>query len=295
MLDILRKIWNASSGYVFMPKRRDGMWVEGPPINLASPTWPVFDEGADLYFTPLVFWDPERTNEAVGGMRCLFADIDTGLLDRIRPSICWETSPGSYQGVWLLDQTVVPEVFASLNRDLTYYIGADRGGWHASKVLRIPGTLNWKRAKYNEDGLTVPRGRVLWDDDVFYNPGSLRLDIPHTTRAVRLADVGPEPSPLGERDRQSILTTYRDWLPMRVRSWLTDRHVTDRSMMIWKVACTLAMSEVPPADAFQMIYGTPWNKWKDDPAKLWRDINKAYQHVQAVVKSPSVEPSGGAE
>jgi hypothetical protein len=185
----------------------------------------------------------------------------------------------------MLERNILPEVFGPLNRDLTYYIGADRGGWHPSKVLRVPGTLNWKRARHDEAGLTVPRGRLLWVDESRWDPDYLRAMVPNYQEHVmneRVVVSGPMPSLLGAPDRRSIMEVYRHRLPLRVISWLAQEWCTDRSMMVWRVACAMAMSEVPPEDAFQMIFGAAWNKWKDSPERLWKDIHKAYSQTLAL-------------
>jgi hypothetical protein len=294
MRETLDKIWRNTSGFVFLPYRTAGIWHERPGINLAYSEWPLLDDLSDLYFSPLVFDRPERNNESVSWARVLFADVDHGVYNRIAPTILWETSPGSYQAVWELSRFIPIEQFNDLNRRLTYHIDADRGGWHASKVLRIPGSLNWKRVYHDGIGLHVPRGVLLYDDGPVYDPDRLEEALPAVFPVPDDAGkAGPMPSPLGDPDTIALRGTLvaQGRLPKHLHSWLLQRWSTDRSALIWRTACGLAMCGVTVEEAFQLIRAAEWNKWRNEPEKLWRDIHKAYRFVQQNV--PNEYPSGG--
>lgn len=55
-----------------------------------------------------------------------------------------ETSPARYQAFWRLDSLVPPDIREDLSRKVTYYVGADKGGWACNKLMRVPYTINHK-------------------------------------------------------------------------------------------------------------------------------------------------------
>lgn len=112
----------------------------------------------DLYFTPNLFSRPRRRKELVLPSRWLYADldqVDPHTIDDPQPTIAWESSPGRYQCLWLLDRALEPQQHSDTNKRLTYLVGADKGGWDLTQVLRIPGTFNHK---YDEK----PKVKLLW-------------------------------------------------------------------------------------------------------------------------------------
>jgi len=117
-------------------------------------------EEGDVYFCPNFFKRPRRRKDLVLPSRWLYADLDTVVpLDDdslLSPTIAWESSPGRYQALWQMDKWLDPEQHSDLNRRLTYKLGADKGGWDITQVLRVPGTLNHK---YTD----VPLVKLLWE------------------------------------------------------------------------------------------------------------------------------------
>jgi hypothetical protein len=128
----------------------------------------------DLYFSPNTYDAPDRSNGSARVPWLLFADGDTADPHRcpIRPNRVVETSPGRYHFYWYLTKQLSRESWRTMNRDMTYFVGADKGGWPLNKLLRIPRTRNYK---YPGN----PVGRVLWDDGEAYDPDDLRKKIPH--------------------------------------------------------------------------------------------------------------------
>jgi RepB DNA-primase from phage plasmid len=102
----------------------------------------------DIYFCPNLFSRPRRRKELCLPTCWLYADLDTvEPIDNdaeLSPTIAWESSPGRYQAAWHIDRHLEPHMHEILNRKLTYALGADRGGWDLTQVLRVPGTVNHK-------------------------------------------------------------------------------------------------------------------------------------------------------
>ena len=89
---------------------------------------------------------------------------------RYRPTIAIQTSPGRYQGLWKFDRPLLK----SLRKGLNDYCKGDKGGWMLTKVLRVPGTKNYK---YDPPASV----KLLWRDGPLYRANDmmkLAVDVP---------------------------------------------------------------------------------------------------------------------
>jgi hypothetical protein len=113
----------------------------------------------NIYFCPNVFSKPHRRREVYIPSCWLYADLDDTEPIRndaeLSPTIAVESSPGRYQGYWHVDKFLMRDVHDRLNKQLTYALDADKGGWDITQVLRVPGTINHKYAG-------KPEVKVLW-------------------------------------------------------------------------------------------------------------------------------------
>lgn len=239
--------------------------------------------GADLYFAPLGFVEENRSNDTVASpINLLFADLDDAPKPpRVDPSVYWRTSFGMYQAVWFLSEGIFDyEEWADLNRRLTYYLGADKGGWMGSKLLRVPRTPNFKRIDTNG----VPIGELVWSKETVHNPVHLDKILPEVPNDS-LRPLGPCPivgrssaeiKNLGEKHYRK--NWYR--LTLRARAMLQQKTVTDRSLHVYKTVRELVIrSKVDPIDSFYILYPQPWNKWASKPEILWGLICEAAEET----------------
>jgi hypothetical protein len=237
----------------------------------------------DLYFTPLRFSVPERHNYTVHRPGVLFADLDLSEPQDPMPHVLWLTSPGRYQAIWFLSRTMDYEEWAVLNKRMTLHQNADQGGWMGSKVLRVPETWNYKRTI---DGCT-PKGILVHATDSDpYSPKELDYWLPELRRlpsTLSPAQVEDMPSVLDAASWWRVLSEQRWLLPPGAFAELTvpeDQWRTtplkDRSVKIWQMALTLRDAGISAGDAFHLIHGAVWNKYRDRPHALWISILKAY-------------------
>jgi hypothetical protein len=98
------------------------------------------------YFCPNLFMRRRQKEQTLPG-RWLYQDLDEVSPARcsIPPTVWWETSPGRYQGLWLMQRSLLAVELAALNKALNRSCGADPGTWNLTRMLRIPGTWNGKR------------------------------------------------------------------------------------------------------------------------------------------------------
>jgi hypothetical protein len=289
--DILSWVWDLSTGaYVFMPRqlRKDGQatWEEGPAWEARSDAIKHFVKivltdrrEVDMYFSVFSFTEPVRKLESVSKGTLAWLDLDFVLegMDPVaglpEPSLLWETSPGHFQAIWALSEPYDARK-ARILTDRTP--GADKGGWHGTKVLRIPYTTNWKRGG-TYSGRVIKenlRLRTTWDalvgpvEDAETYTG---ISVGHPQIPTRL-----------EWDR--LLRSLWDKLPLSVRYNLRNDPKRGpghtRSEIIFDVAAMLSRAGVGDKDAFRLIWHAPWNKFLDRPMQLWRDVQKAYARAR---------------
>lgn len=209
----------------------------------------------DIYFCPHGFSKPRRLEECAVLPKMLWADLDEAdpREAEIRPTIAIESSPGRYVGLWLLEETLPSK---TLNKRLTYFLGADHGGWDITQVLRVPGTSNYKYQ-------STPRVRTLWIDGPTYSVKKIARLLPHEE---------------DEEAGDEVLTIYAQYeksLPPWVRRELLNGKPTPgkRSEMMWKLVNTLLESGVSREDCFTLLHASPWNKFSDHQLK--KEIEKS--------------------
>jgi hypothetical protein len=289
--ELMNAIWDRSDGErVFLPYRdRDQEWHEdgGWDLPITDSVLDAMTDGkndyGDLYFTPLVFNGNRRSNENVGSIGVLFADLDYAEPSKLVPaSAVWETSPGSLQAVWFMGKMFQNYAqWSVMNRAMTYFTGADKGGWMGSKVLRVPGSKNWKRA-----GVV---GEILsYNPEYVYDPGKLEEFFYARGYFNGAADVVTTPVPDGPVDLNTV-----DWdnMPYNLVYWLriapnlknlgrSPGARLDRSQLIWELIVTFRDEGVDKHTTFLMLKDAPFNKWRTNPSQLWRQIELAYQVVK---------------
>lgn len=138
-------------GWRFLVWRVNGQWleqaVEPGEVPQVAPHILQGQRG-DLYFCVNSFSEPSRNKEYCLPSRVLYQDLDWTEPTQcpVRPTIWWETSPDRYQGLWVMDDVMEPEDFASYNKALNRACEADPGTWNLTRVLRLPGSWNGKRS-----------------------------------------------------------------------------------------------------------------------------------------------------
>jgi hypothetical protein len=294
----LQRVWGLQpqqDGFVFLSVKdwSDGTWEDNPcPYPIESLKLPTLK---DLYFAPCIFSRDRRRKENALPGRWLYADldeVDPRSLD-LEPTIAWETSPGRYQALWQLARPLRAEQLELLNQKLTYYTGADKGGWSLTKVLRVPGSISTKR----ESDYVVQN---LWTDGPIHSAADLykRIKDVETPRTV---SAKLPPLKLPKASRSKILRKYRGSLPMTARKLLGASEATQgtRSERLWKLERLLLENGVTPEHTFVLVKGSVWNKYRGqqrEDEQLWREINQAVVTTQDAkgAATPAVSTTSSA-
>jgi hypothetical protein len=221
-------------------------------------------ERCDVYFAPNGFAKAGRRIQYVCRGFFLFADLDEANPRRIeyRPTIALASSPGRYVGLWRVDRTITD----TLNKRMSYAVGADRGGWDATQVLRFPGTYNYKPA-YN-----MPRIRVLWDDGPEYRVQDLELSLSDVAPVVATSALEIDPT--------------GDWRAVCRRLNVRACRVKgdsdpDRSRAIFRLAARLIKAGASPNDLacvlleqpqYRSKRGTDIDALRSEVSRLWAKL-----------------------
>lgn len=233
-IEFLTGVWNVQcqeGDYVAVAAKgsewRDAVFPFDAELPAKLERWMKNHTGESLYFCPLPFTIKRRSKAHVRGSRFLWADIDDADPNLVKPSILWESSPGRFQGLWRVAEWLDPESAAQQSRDLAYYIGADRGGWDLTQVLRIPGTRNYKYPDAPEVKL------VHWTDRVLRSPPQRVLDRWRKTIPRKLLRIIEGPATVGKR-----------------------------SDMLWYLEHELCDLGIPLKDVISILRESDWNKYR---------------------------------
>lgn len=281
-MDLLPEIWGNQTGFVFLPYK-DSRWHEVPGLEWPTENGKVDSQinlNADQYFCPVVFSEPRRRKENAQPTSWLWADLDTVDPRHIdlRPTVAVQSSPGRYQAFWRLKRRIDPSRQSPLNRRLTYTIGADKGGWDLTQVLRVPGTYNFK-PEYG----TRQRVRLLWGDGPTYKVSEIEEYVKGVEAHV--IDTDAVEVPLPAESRESILKRIWPRLDRRVRVLLSEsaeQPIGQRSDRLWELECRLFEAGLDSGEVFLVVRNTVWNKFterSDGDYQLWTEVKKAHLYV----------------
>jgi hypothetical protein len=310
-LRIISKAWGKKqSGYAFFPyidreaqkasgSRKAG-FHEGPAFK-----WPADREAIithclshtreDLYWSCNLFEYPIRREDAAMDEHALWADldkVDPSTLDEYPPTIAWETSPGSYQALWIAASGDFQGASwaGNENQRMTYMTGADTGGWFATKLLRFPEWDNHK-PEYEENG-KFPKGQVLWTDGPTYHPGDF-ASLPEI-QGVSGSLTDALETDIENVDRHAVLARVKLKLNRKARELLAAREVSgDRSDSLWYLIRCLADAGCSVAEIVAIVRESVWNKFKDrgdEVKRLMLEASKAIaQRSEETVKAAEFE------
>lgn len=292
------KVWaKQGQGYVSVPrklrstnspkgsKNHDGKWDEQvfswpqDIKKIKSYIQESHKQNYDLYWCPSLLQGNRRVKDNISEMSVLYADLDevkpSDIPINLRPSVAWESSPNRYAAVWFLDTALPAEQAEEVNKGLTYFIGADKGGWDLTQVLRIPGTRNFK---YEGN----PAGKLLWYEETVVDYSAIPL-LPKEQAPEEVEDVLIDSNP---SRLLSLLSGVKDKLKPKTLSLLItsedDILLYDRSEKLWELECQLIEQGISPQKTLELVACSNWNKYRgrrDEMRRLQAEIDKVLSHT----------------
>ena len=311
-MNVLNAIWRGQVGYVFLPwipaeqardkAQRKKSWKESKGF-----AWPA-DRAAivkhleahvddDLYFTPCVFEMNERKEEYATAETRLWADLDLinpdTIPDHLQPTIAWESSPGSFQAVWVMNEANVGASWAGReNQKLSKFVGADQSGWDTTQLLRVPGSVNNKptRIKNGE----APRGKLLYSNGPRYDWDTFE-SLPDIEGAESSAvDAALDEGLLDGVDRHATWARIKNQVSSQVRQYvrMRDSEGLDRSEIAWQIERELADAGATLVEMVAIMRPLVWNKFegrRDELKRLVIECSKAIAQRDDSVLEPEFD------
>lgn len=264
---IITRIWRRQPGtwFCISTKKGRGTWLDSWFHKEKLHTVAAFVErhrDCDVYFCPHGFSAKRRIKENAVAPHLLWSDMDEAHPDKVkwRPSFAFESSPGRYVGLWVMDGVVTEE----LNRRLVYAIGADKSGWDFGQVLRVPGTINYKYA-------SLPRTRIMWSDGPSYNVEELKTQLPREEKAESY----------DASDAAEVYRKFERKMKASVRRECTNKKEPpegSRSEMFMKLAHEFVEVGMSRGEAVTLLKANRWNKYRgrrDEDALITKTVDKA--------------------
>ena len=152
-MQFFEELWGKDSGTVCLSFAKDGKFVDkfyNYPQDASKMQTEITTRnarGEDCYFVPSFLAFTSRRKSAFANSKVAWIDLDGGQLNNLSPtpSVVVETSPGHYHAYWRLDAPIGRAELEELNRGLAEHNGADKSGWDATQLLRVPDTQSMKR------------------------------------------------------------------------------------------------------------------------------------------------------
>ncbi len=270
---IIPSIWGGQPGSHFCvsTKSEAGYWrdewlarneLNDAQVYARSQRWI-----SDVYFCPNGFNLPKRRAElAVRGL-FLYADLDEANPRKIhwKPTIALQSSPGRYVALWRVDSPINDV----LNKRMTYAVGADRGGWDCTQLLRYPGTTNFKYPQ-------CLRVTVLWDDGPDYRVRDLQRELPNVAPVTLVTALDVNPAAYRWRD----VCRRRGVSERRVK----DNRDPDRSRAIFRLAARLIERGATPDEVACVLLASPayLSKWGNDAGPLRAEVSRLWAKLKRV-------------
>lgn len=239
----------------------------------------------DIYFCPLAFREGARQKKDVKAINILWSDIDEGKA-KLKPTILWQSSPGRLQGLWFMSGKALNcDDGQDLNKALTYYMDADKGGWDLTQVLRVPGTKNHKYE-------SLPPVKILEEDpDLRYSPARVSKRI-----GFKFNDPEKEVKITHTNNMtfEAVFSKHRRQMPNKVKQLLTQKNVTGgkRSDIIWYMENKLNDAGLTPEEIITLIKYSAWNKYAgraDEEERLKTELEKIIESKVEVPDEEAVE------
>jgi hypothetical protein len=243
----------------------------------------------DMYWCPSLFERRRRQMELAMDEHALWADLDEVNpkdIEDYPPTIAWETSPGRYQALWIIMGGDMQGASwqGGENQRLTYYLGADQGGWDTTQLLRVPGWKNHKPEYVAEYGKPA-QGQLLWHNGRRYLVDDFE-DLPQINAGVNVQTVLDDE--IERVDRHKIYGDIRLKLPKTARDLFGAREaVGDRSEKLWWLMRCLADVGCSVTEIVAIVRPTVWNKFAGRQDELRRLSTEAAKAVATKEPKPA--------
>lgn len=225
----------------------------------------------DLYicFTPVKNNKREKVNAKDSFI--IAQDIDgVPIPEDLPPSYYWETSPGKYQGVWVLDNAVTPQEQEIICRKLIKKYNFDPCGSDIVHLYRIPGTCNHKYASTFKVSGMQGKGTVYRKREIIKH----LKDVDITESTI----VNNEPIEYKEYDLEELLLEYS------VKQEFNNTLGSDRSEWAWNIESKMFINGASKEEVKFVLLNAPDSMAKFTEKNVDSEVNRVYAKVEDEAK-----------
>ena len=225
----------------------------------------------DLYlcFTPIDKGE-QRFKSNAKDTYIIAQDIDgVPIPEDLPPSYYWETSPGKFQGVWIMDNKLTPKEQEEINRKLIAKYGFDATGADVVHYYRIPGTLNHKYASTFKVSGLQGNGTVYRKRDFIK---ALKDVVPPVYVD---GDTSKELIPLGRFDLDDLLDKYRV-----ETDYLKDEGI-DKSSWSFRIGMKMARKGATKSQVKFVILNAPEGMQKFTEKTVDSEVHRIFAKMEA--------------
>lgn len=225
----------------------------------------------DLYlcFTPIDKGE-QRLKSNAKDTYIIAQDIDgVPIPEDLPPSYYWETSPGKFQGVWIMDNKITPKEQEEINRKLITKYGFDATGADIVHYYRIPGTLNHKYASTFKVSGLQGNGTVYRKRDFIK---ALKDVVPPVYVD---GDTSKELIPLGRFDLDDLLDKYRV-----ETDYLKDEGI-DKSSWSFRIGMKMARKGATKSQVKFVILNAPEGMQKFTEKTVDSEVHRIFAKMEA--------------
>lgn len=241
------------------------------PLKLLGSQVKALRDKFDLYicFTPVK--DGKRIKPNAQDSYIIAQDIDGAPIPKdLPPSYYWETSPGKFQGVWILDNPVTPQEQEIINRKLVAKYGFDPCGNDIVHYFRIPGTRNHKYAStFNVSGMQG-EGTVYRKRDIIKH----LKDVDIRT----ITEIENEPIEDKYYDLEDLIQEYS--IGPEFRQILG----TDRSEWAWNVERKMIIEGASKEEVKFVLLNAPRSMAKFNESNVDKEVHRVFAKMEAQEK-----------
>lgn len=234
----------------------------------------------NVWFGINLYSEPERAKKFCQKTNLLWADLDDCPPTEIEPppQVVIESSPGRWQGIWRLDESIDPYIAEDYSRRL-YNGHKDKGvdsGWALTKLLRVPGTENLKYADRPSVELKQASEPLL------------AVTIFDALAEVQEIEVDEAEIPDELPDAENVLYKYQGRLRQNnfFQTYAYEPNEDDDwSKLLWRLLLICFESGLSAEESYAVALTSNFDKYERDgrPTRfLWRDVLKAEAHTNRV-------------
>lgn len=312
-LAFLDRIWGQTQGCVEFQQKSiddegnrtggptDTKWFNWPEERERAGRWIARRLNDTLYFAVPLYTAHHRRSTELKTISAVYVDDDgvTGEY-RVAPSVSVESSPGHSHRYWVLAEPVDPQralrvgfnISAAHRHDSEQhdrlpanhkFCGTDPGGWDATQMLRVPGSLNTK-TEYGKSGYRVTAhdtGSVVTIEELeAAYPTDPNAEFVGALTIDDIPDELPEIEPIMAQlaMRPDLIKTYTE-TPSTGR-WSENLFALENELFrmgftvpeVYRVCLTAACNKFARGYANDSGGYTPF---PDPERQLWRDVYKA--------------------